>query len=324
MLLHGWPSSFWEFHRLLRVFEEQFAGQRLDVVVPSLPGYGFSEYPMQHSGFTTAAVAEGFRDLMERVLSYSSYVVGGGDWGSVVAHNMAYSVVEDVEPEPQKLRGVLLTMALSAPPPHDLVLLATDSDAAHGWVARKYGVSVARVKQRCSPFWHKFVFAMWDMVGYQHEHATRANTIGIALQSDPVAHLAWIYEKYLAWSDSEKEERYEAKGQRVISGELCWDDVLATNNIFYLNGKVASAIRYYAESLWMAYQHMARIYIPESVPVGVVHFLGDAFDAGFFEKWNYHRIVLNRDHDKGGHFPALEYPEVLYQDIVDFLQIVSA
>ena len=84
MLLHGWPSSFLEFHRLIEVLQSQYKSHQIDVIVPSLPGYGFSEFPMDSTGFTTAVVAEIFRELMENVLEYSKYIVVGGDWGSAI------------------------------------------------------------------------------------------------------------------------------------------------------------------------------------------------------------------------------------------------
>lgn len=240
---------------------------------------------------------------------------------------MAYSVVTEMENQTnqneQKLKGILLTTPVGSPPFHDLLLLLLDRPFVHEFIARKYNVSADRVRRRFSPFWSKFVGAFWDLIGYQHEHATRPNTIGMALESSVVAHLAWIYEKYLQWSDCGGEEQYDENGQRMLSGQLGWDDVLMANQMLYLNGKVSSAIRYYSESLWLNYQYLPQIRIPERVPVGVVQYDGDAFDAGFFEKWNYDNIVMTRYHEKGGHFPSLEYPQTMYQDIVDFMEALE-
>eukprot|EP01083_Nonionella_stella_P304933 1061827_1 len=323
LLLHGWPSSFYEYHRLLHMFQHQYTSHPIDIIIPSLPGYGFSEYPMHHTGFTTAAVAQILRQLMEQCLSYNHYIVVGGDWGSIVAHNMMYSVVEDVENKVHqpKLRGVLVLMPLTSPPPQDVLLLLFDIEFMNKYIANKYNVSMERVK-KFTPFLKKYIGKTWDLTGYQHIHATRPSTIGIALQSSPIAHLAWIYEKYLHWSGGDGVQ--DVDGKRVISGDLSWDDVLVTNNIFYLNGKVASAIRYYAESAWYCYRYMLHTYIPEYIPIVIVRFEDDAFDSGFFEKWSYHNIVMNRAHKQGGHFPALEYPELLYNDIVQFIQIITS
>ena len=325
MFLHGWPSSFWEYHSVLDVFIDKYKDQQIDIIIPSLPGYGFSEYPMQYTGFTTYAVAEIFRELMENILKYDKYIVIGGDWGSVIAHNIAYSVVDDNNADNDKLCGVLLTMPLSSPPIHEVLLLALDMEFIHKYIADKYGVTVERVKNKYSPLLDKFVVALWDLTGYQHEHATRANTIGIALQSSPISNLAWIYEKYLTWSDSKGDKIvYDKKrSNRVISGELTWDDVLIQNNIFWLNGVISSGIRYYTESIWTVYQNLPNIYIPDSINIGVVHWYGDSFDSGFFDKWNYGKIVMNKDHEDGGHFAALEYPHVFYQDVVEFIQIIN-
>ena len=323
LFFHGWPSSFYEYTKLSKVFEANYKAHAIDIIIPSLPGYGFSDYPMGQSGFDTAAIGEIFRDLMEKRLDYNSYIVVGGDWGGGIAHNMAYSVVCNVESEQQqKLKGLLLTMPLSMPAFHELFLLSLDMPFLHQHIAKKYNVPVEMIRKRFSPFYDKFIYQFWDLIGYQHEHATRSNTIGIALQSSPVSHLAWIYEKYLGWSDSHHQVKYDGK-KRVISGGLSWDDVLVTNNIFWLNGKVSSAIRYYTESRWKMYQYAPMIYIPEEIAIGTVHFENDAFHLGPFDRWNYRNLVLQRFHDKGGHFPALEYPELLYEDVIEFIDVLE-
>ena len=143
--MHGWPSSFWEFHRVLDLFINEYKDQSLDIIIPSLPGYGFSEYPMEYTGFTTA-IAEIFRDLIES-LNYNNYVLVGGDWGSIIAHNMAYSVVQDTDRGgKQKLQGIFFQLPLGSPPPHELLLLALNMDFVHKYIADKYAVSVERVK----------------------------------------------------------------------------------------------------------------------------------------------------------------------------------
>ena len=174
ILTHGWPSTFAEYLPLVPLLTEPEAhgidGPAFDLVIPSLPGYGFSERPAQASYRTVARL---WHELMHG-LGYERYAAGGGDFGAGVA---AYMAVEN----PAPLIGIHLTTMELWPPTGEGTRPLTEAESAY----------VARVRQ-------------WDEVerGYSSIQSTRPQTLGYALNDSPAGLAAWILEKWRAWSDS--------------------------------------------------------------------------------------------------------------------------
>ncbi|NJP28996.1 epoxide hydrolase [Microbispora hainanensis] len=174
LLLHGWPGSFLEFLKVIGPLTDPVAhgGDARDafhVVVPSMPGYGFSDIPST-GGWTPDRIAAAYAVLMRR-LGYDSYLAQGGDWGGVVATRMG-------KQRPDGLRAVHLNFPefLALPPVGDE---PTREEAA----ALAQGEAFARVHS-----------------GYHLLQRTRPQTIGYALTDSPAGQAAWIYEKFLDWA----------------------------------------------------------------------------------------------------------------------------
>ncbi|MEV4113833.1 epoxide hydrolase family protein [Nonomuraea sp. NPDC049695] len=174
LLLHGWPGSFLEFLKVIGPLTDPVAhgGNARDafhVVIPSMPGYGFSEAPSA-GGWTPDRIAAAYAVLMER-LGYDSYLAQGGDWGGVVATRMG-------KQRPAGLRAVHLNFPefLALPPVSDE---PTPEEAA----AIAQGEVFAHVHS-----------------GYHLLQRTRPQTIGYALTDSPAGQAAWIYEKFLDWA----------------------------------------------------------------------------------------------------------------------------
>ena len=175
VLTHGWPGSVVEFLKVIGPLTNPVAhGGRAEdafhVVVPSLPGYGFSDKPAQ-AGWSVERIAAAWIELMRR-LGYDRYVAQGGDWGSAVTSAMATI-------RPAQLAAIHLNFVIAAPTAEDLAALTDEEKAA-----------LARLSQ----------FSAHGR-GYAAIQSTRPQTLGYGLTDSPAGQAAWIYEKLAEWMD---------------------------------------------------------------------------------------------------------------------------
>jgi epoxide hydrolase len=166
LLTHGWPGSVVEFLKVVEPLRESF-----HLVIPSLPGYGFSDKPSR-SGWGTPQVAAAWAELMAR-LRYSRYFAQGGDWGATITTRLAGLDAEHVA-------GIHLNMPLVSP--DDIRACGEPTPAEHAALARfaehrKWGT------------------------GYSKQQSTRPQTVGYGLVDSPAAQCAWIVEKFHSWTD---------------------------------------------------------------------------------------------------------------------------
>ena len=174
LLTHGWPGSVVEFLKVIGpLTEPQEHGGTADdafhLVIPSLPGYGFSDKP-QATGWGVEKIAEAWSTLMAR-LGYSQYFAQGGDWGSVITSYIARQ-------DPEHCLGIHINMGIVAPDPNAENLTANELSIMAGW---KY-------------------YQDWDS-GYSKQQATRPQTLGYGLVDSPSGQAAWIVEKFYQWMD---------------------------------------------------------------------------------------------------------------------------
>lgn len=173
LMCHGWPGSVIEYSKAIRPLADpgSHGGNPADafhVVVPSMPGYGFSDTPVDRD-WTVPDIASAWVTLMRR-LGYDQFVVQGNDWGAGV-------VAEIAALAPSELRGVLMNVAAAFPDPSDD--LTEDESAAMAHFAEHRRMDAA----------------------YADLQRTRPETLGYALADSPIGQAAWIYEKFRAWSD---------------------------------------------------------------------------------------------------------------------------
>lgn len=283
VLLHGWPGSFHEFGAAAPRLASGDAGDRaFDVVVPSLPGFVFSDPPSE-PGMGPGRIAERLHGLM-RALGYDRYGVQGGDWGSIIGTQMARRY-------PDAVVGLHLNFVASAPPPPDGVEPSPDEQA--------YREARARFQA--------------DETGYSGIQGTRPQTLAYAQQDSPLGWLAWMLEKYWAWTDH---------------GDDLWDtferdDVLTTAMLYWLPGRVLSAARIYYETS-NPVDRSASLGGRVEVPTGYARFPR--------EPWAPPREVVERTYNlaryseppRGGHFPALEQPEIWSTEVAGFFSTLGA
>jgi epoxide hydrolase len=275
LLTHGWPGSVVEFLDVVAALTDPpDPRDAFHLVVPSLPGYGWSGRP-ERAGWGVERIAVAWAQLMDR-LGYDRYGAHGGDWGSVVTAALGSAV-------PEALVGIHLTMPLAAPAP-DVPLSAADRAAL---LARK-----------------KFVKSG---TGFALEQATRPQTVGYGLVDSPVALCTWIVEKFWDWSECAGDPGNAIRRDRLL------DDVM----LYWLPGTGASAARLYWES-WRR-RRLDRV----EVPTGVTRFPAEINRVP--RAWVEQRFTDVRHWSEpavGGHFAALEQPEVFVDEVRAFFRLV--
>jgi pimeloyl-ACP methyl ester carboxylesterase len=293
ILTHGWPSSPVEFAQLIGPLTDPRAhgGDPADafhVVVPSLPGYGFSN-PIGEAGFNLFGVARSWAELMRR-LGYDRYAAQGTDVGSGVAGMLPMV-------DPQRVVGVHLS--------------GTGASAPFGPALEFDGLSAADRARAM-----RFNTFRDEGLGYLTLQSTRPQTLAYSLNDSPVGQLAWIVEKFYEWTDPAAELPEEAVDR---------DQLLTNISIFWFTGSGASAAHAVYEGMraWRAFAAQqesgeARQWQGERTgpPTGVAVFAADSTirtlmdPLGKIEHWS--------EYDRGGHFAAMEVPDLLTDDIRTF------
>jgi pimeloyl-ACP methyl ester carboxylesterase len=286
IMTHGWPGSVIELLETVGPLTDPTAyGGRpedaFDLVLPSLPGYGFSGEPVE-VGWELGRTARAWAELMRR-LGYTRYVAQGGDVGAGVSDAMGRQA-------PDGLIGIhtnLLVPALSGDMPTD-----TDEERAAAAQIATFGQSGN---------------------GYFVEMATRPQTIGYALLDSPVALAAWML-------DHDTDAYYKISHAFVDGepvGNLTRDHILDNITLYWLTGTGASAARSY----WEAYGPDAPAAgrqppPPSSIPVGFTTFPGEIWRTprSWAEK-AYPNLTYFNEVDRGGHFAAWEEPQLFSEDL---------
>jgi pimeloyl-ACP methyl ester carboxylesterase len=287
IITHGWPGSVVEQLKIIEPLTDPTAhgGRASDafhVVIPSLPGYGFSGKPTK-TGWDPARIARAWVALMDR-LRYRRYAAQGGDWGNAVTEQIALL-------KPAGLVGIHTNMPATVP--DDIARLLKDGAPAP--------VGLSRDEQRA--------YAQLDDfyrhgLGYALEMANRPQTL-YAIQDSPVGLAAWMLD-------------HDASGQamiaRVFEGQpegLTKDDVLDNVTLYWLTGTAVSSARLYWENKFNFFEpkHV-------DVPVGVSVFPDEIYAAP--KTWAeraYRKLVHYNRLPKGGHFAAWEQPTALTEEV---------
>ena len=285
IMTHGWPGSVIELLEVVSPLTDPTAHgggaeDAFHLVLPSLPGYGFSGEPTE-IGWDPGRTARAWAELMGR-LGYSRYVAQGGDVGAVVTDAMGRQA-------PQGLAGIhtnLLVTALAGPQP-------TESE-------QERAAAEALATFRATGF------------GYFLEQATRPQTIGYALLDSPVALAAWMLDHD---TDSyQKISRAVLDGQPA--GQLTPDRILDNITLYWLTGTGASAARAYWESGRAQALAAGQAPPPVQVPVGFTTFPDEIFAAP--RSWveqAYPNLSYFNEATKGGHFAAWEEPELFSEEV---------
>jgi pimeloyl-ACP methyl ester carboxylesterase len=285
IITHGWPSSFFEMYKLIPLLTDpgRHGGDpadAFDVVVPSMPGYGFSDPPMQR-GLHVFKVADLWAALMAERLGYQRFGAHGGDWGASVTAYLGYAY-------PQRLIGIHVT-SMTRPTPY----LGPGSRPLSA--AEK-----AYLEQR----------EAWLQAegGYSHIQGTKPQTLAYGLNDSPAGLAAWIVEKYRTWSDCDGE----------VERRFTKDELLTTITIYWATQTINSSMRLYYETQrhpW-ALQQGERIGVPSAMAVFPREISRPPREWGE-RSYNVQRWT---EMPRGGHFAALEEPELLAEDLRAFFR----
>lgn len=287
ILSHGWPGSIVEFLNVIGPLSDPkaYGGNPADafhLVIPSIPGYGFSG-PTHDAGWTTARVARAWAALMSR-LGYDRYGAQGGDWGAFIAPELGRI-------DPDHVAGVHVnaaTMGFIPFGPVEPDERATFTDAEK-----------ARL-ERLNRF-------MTDGNGYFQIQATRPQTLAFGLTDSPVGQLAWIVEKFKEWTYPASELPEQAIGR---------DAILTNVMLYWLTGTAGSSARTYYENMHAGSWYQQ----PGTTPTGVAVFAEDVAIRRYGERGN--NIVHWSEFDRGGHFAAMEVPDLFVGDVREFFRRV--
>lgn len=300
LLSHGWPGSIFEFHKIIPLLTNPTSRDdpAFHVVAPSLPGFGFSEVP-KNKGWGVKRIAKTFDELM-RKLGYPKYVAQGGDWGGIISRCIAIGY-------PQSCVAVHVNMLIAGPPyrnPFRLFQIALHYFTP-GWSGLSGLSGISEQEGKWVKDTLRFVV---EGSGYQLIQMTRPQTLGMALDSSPVALASWITEKFYGWSDI-KDGNIESRYSK--------DELLTNIMIYYVTRTINSSLRIYREHLPAEYAIHTN-YCP--TPMGVALFQKDIYKSPQSWAKHYNNIVQWTVMENGGHFAAMEEPELLVGDLRKFVK----
>ncbi len=284
LISHGWPGSVHEFHRLIPMLTDpaRFGGDAADAFTVVAPSLpGYTfSFAPNQPRFSVEQIADVFAELMTGVLGYKRFAAQGGDWGAFVTSRLGYAYSE-------RLAGIhinLLSLRRDTAMPEN-----PDDDE------RRY------FEQRAH--WMK------EETGYTWIQGTKPQTLAYALTDSPVGLAAWIVEKFHTWSDHRGD----------LDGYIGRDELLTNIMLYWVTGAIGS-------SFWPYYARMHGSWpIPDGariqVPMGYAEFPKEILrpPRSLAEKM-YADIRRWTRMPKGGHFAALEQPELLAQEIREFFR----
>ena len=285
ILSHGWPGSFFEFLEVIDplAHPERCGGDiedAFDVIVPSLPGYGFSSIPENPPG--PRATAELWHELMTEKLGFASYAAQGGDWGAFITAWLAFNHAEE-------LVGIHLNRI--GPDSGPEVSDPSMSEEEKAWI------EAVRKRRR-------------EVAAYSQQHTTRPQSLAYGLNDSPAGLAAWIVEKFYAWSDIGGD----------IESVYTKDQLLTNVMIYWVTGTINSANWFYRAVQLAGNRRLPegkRIEVPTGFAYFPVDLHPQPPRSWWERAYNLTRWT---EMGKGGHFAALERPQALVEEIRAFFR----
>ncbi|MEA3215167.1 MAG: hypothetical protein QOJ19_1323 [Acidimicrobiia bacterium] len=290
VLTHGWPWTFWDLNAVIRPLADpaSFGGDpadAFDVVVPSLPGYGFST-PLTTPGVSSITTADLWHTLMADVLGYSRYGAQGGDWGAIVSGQMGHKYAD-------QLYGVHLT--LPALPGPDAKWSSMTADA--------YGPG--------EEGWHDRWRSKLDATTVHMTAQSRdPQTLAFAFNDSPVGLAAWLIERRRAWSDC------DGNVEKRFSKEF----LAATLTIYWITESIGTSMRYYWERANAHWRPSHDRKPTVQAPTGIAVFPEELILMPRKIAERACNLVHWTVQPEGGHFAPSEVPDLLVADVRTFFR----
>lgn len=284
LLTHGWPGSVFEFYEAIGplAYPSQHGGKHedaFDLIIPSLPGYGFSGKPTAPLG--QRATAKLWNTLMQDVLSYDTYLAQGGDWGGMVTSWIGFD--HGTVDQKGGCKGIHLNMFGLRPTP-----ATPQNDEEIAWLQSSQ-------------------VAMQMEGSYLMQQATKPQTLAMSLMDSPMGTAAWILEKFHGWSDLKDGDLYSVYTR----------DQLLTNFMIYLvNDAIATSVWYYAAFFGEGGAALPEGERCET-PTGFANFPGETVYTAPPRSWcdRAYNITHWTEQSRGGHFAAMEVPDLFVEDV---------
>ncbi|XP_053620370.1 juvenile hormone epoxide hydrolase-like [Plodia interpunctella] len=299
LMLHGWPGSVREFYDVIPLLtrlrhEYKFV---FELIIPSLPGYGFSQAPVR-PGFGPLEAATLLRNLMHRI-GHKQYYIQGGDFGHVIG-----SVMATVFP------GEVLGFHTNSPllMAHPLVNIYTVLGSL--WPR---AVVAAELQPRMFPLRDHLAAAL-EETGYLHIQATKPDTIGLALTDSPSGLAAYILEKFSTWTDFDNKRAWDGR----LIDKYSLNDLLDNVMVYWVSNSITTSMRLYAETFNKRNLALKMDMIPTSVPTWGIKFKTEiAYQPDSFLRLKYSSYLHSTVVEDGGHFAALENAAILSDDVFE-------
>lgn len=284
IITHGWPGSVFELLKVIGPLTDPTAyGGRaedaFDLVLPSMPGYGFSGKPTG-TGWDADHIARAWDVLMKR-LGYKHYVAQGGDWGAVVADKMAAQ-------KPEGLLGIHVNMPATVPA--DVAAALKNGDTVPAGLSEKEQAAFRSLN-------HLYTKGG----GYAAMMVTRPQTLGYGLSDSPAGLAAFFYDKFNEWTysggDAEK--------------SLTKDELLDDISLYWLTNTAVSSAQLYWENNANNFNA-----VDISIPAAITVFPGEIYQAP--KSWaerSYHNLIYFNEVNKGGHFASWEQPQLFAEEL---------
>jgi len=309
LLHHGWPWTFWDVRKVIEPLTnpEKFGGSAddaFDVVLISLPGYGFSS-PLKETGWNWWHTADLENTLMKDVLGYEKYATAGGDWGALIAQQHGHKYEADVigvythfpaqmshylPAHPDQPAGVAFDPQLGLP------------------AASEYTADEAGWFERGKLF-------VENESGYGEIQLTKPQTLAALVADSPAAQLAWITEKRYFWGLAER-------GTGTDAFEKVWpkEDLITTALVYYLTNTGGTSSRYYWECRGNPWTPSHDRFPVVGVPTAVSIYPGEIYKPPMTWTSKYFNLQQYRVHNEGGHFAPLEVPDIYVDDVRTFFR----
>lgn len=286
IITSGWPSSFFEITKIIPFLTDpaKYGGNSadsFDVIVPSIPGFGFSDRPSQ-KGFHVPQIAHLWKQLMVDVLGYRHFGACGSDWGNTITARLGFDA-------PQHVLGIQVSAVFRGLPKNP-----------HPGTKKMSETERALIERHAH--WNE------EEGGYYHLQATKPQTVAYGLNDSPAGLAAWLVEKFRSWSD------WDRDGKDAFSR----DELLTNITLYWITQTIASSMRLYYEfrqSPWIL-KPGERIEVPTSVtsfPKETVRPLREWTERFYnVQRWT--------EFPRGGHFPCFEEPQLMAENLRAFFR----
>ncbi|XP_052751010.1 juvenile hormone epoxide hydrolase-like isoform X3 [Galleria mellonella] len=299
LMLHGWPGSFREFYEMIVKLARPHPSYNFvfELIIPSLPGFGYSEAPVR-PGFGPAEMAVVIRNLMRRI-GHERYYVHGGDAGHIVGSVMATLFQDEV-----------LGFHTNMP-----VLMYHPLATAYTLLGSIWPSLIVEkeLESRLYPLSQHFQRHLEES-GYIHIQATKPDTIGAALTDSPTGLAAYILEKFSTWTNYEYKKAADGKLLMKYSLTHLLDNVM----IYWATNSITTSMRLYSEACSKRNLALKLDQIPTNVPTWGIKFKHELiFQPDSLLRLKYKNYLHSTIVEDGGHFAALEMPDLLADDVFE-------